>query len=115
MKTSYATMWLTVVALMASCGGTKETPGAKKLSGEIKIAGSSTVYPISMAIAEEFSKLHPGVKVSVSSTGTGGGFKNFFIPGKTDIKDASRPIKASEAQAARANKIEPIELHRPRK
>jgi len=109
-KRSWITVWLAVAALMASCGGTEETPGTKKLSGEIKIAGSSTVYPISMAIAEEFSKLHPDVKVSVSSTGTGGGFKNFFIPGKTDINDASRPIKASEAEAARANKIEPIEL-----
>jgi len=109
-KRSWITVWLAVAAMMASCGGTKDTPGTKKLSGEIKIAGSSTVYPISMAIAEEFSKLHPDVKVSVSSTGTGGGFKNFFIPGKTDINDASRPIQASEVESARANKIEPIEL-----
>jgi len=104
------TMWVTLSAILGGCGDREGATGGDKLSGEIQIAGSSTVYPISMAMAEEFSKLHPGVKVSVSSTGTGGGFKNFFIPGKTDINDASRPIKASETAAAVANGIEPIEL-----
>lgn len=104
------TMLVALAALLAGCSGKKDNAKGDKLSGEIQIAGSSTVYPISMAMAEEFSKLHSDVKVSVSSTGTGGGFKNFFIPGKTDINDASRPIKASEAAAARANGIEPIEL-----
>lgn len=105
------TMWATLAAILAGCGDKNDNSYSDKLSGEIKIAGSSTVYPISMAMAEEFSKLHPKVKVVVSSTGTGGGFKNFFIPGKTDINDASRPIKASEADAASANGIEPIELN----
>ena len=106
------TVWVVLAALFAGCGGKEDNAAGegKKLSGEVQIAGSSTVYPISMAMAEEFSKLHPKVKVSVSSTGTGGGFKNFFIPGKTDINDASRPIKAKEVAAARANGIEPIEL-----
>ena len=103
------TMWVALAPLLGGCGGGDDA-GGDKLSGEIQIAGSSTVYPISMAMAEEFSKLHANVKVSVSSTGTGGGFKNFFIPGKTDINDASRPIKASEAAAARDKGIEPIEL-----
>jgi len=80
------------------------------LSGSIKIAGSSTVYPISVAIAEEFNKLHPNVEIPIQSTGTGGGFKNFFIPGKTDINDASRPIKESELKAALENGIEPVEF-----
>ena len=104
------TMWGALAACLAGCGGEKDSDEREGLAGEIRIAGSSTVYPISMAMAEEFSKLHPNVKVVVSSTGTGGGFKNFFIPGETDINDASRPIKASEAAAARANGIEPIEL-----
>ena len=99
-----------VLMLLVGCGGGEDSGGGDALSGEIQIAGSSTVYPISMAMAEEFSTLHPKVKISVSSTGTGGGFKNFFIPGKTDINDASRPIKASEIAAARAKDIEPIEL-----
>lgn len=105
------TVLVMLVALVAGCSseGDRQYSG-EKLSGEIKIAGSSTVYPVSMAMAEEFSKLHPGVKVSVSSTGTGGGFKNFFIPGKTDINDASRPIKDSEVEKCRTTGIEPIEL-----
>ena len=104
------TMWTALAGILAGCSGEDDQSSGKTLAGEVQIAGSSTVYPISMAMAEEFSKLHPKVKVSVSSTGTGGGFKNFFIPGKTDINDASRPIKASEADAARAKGIEPIEL-----
>jgi len=99
---------LLAAMVLTGCGGGDD--GGDKLSGEIQIAGSSTVYPISMAMAEEFSKLHPNVKVSVSSTGTGGGFKNFFIPGKTDINDASRPIKSSEVDKCREKGIEPIEL-----
>jgi len=81
-----------------------------ELGGEVKVAGSSTVYPITMAMAEEFSKIYPDVVISVQSTGTGGGFKNFFIPGLADINDASRPIKEEELKAARENGIEPIEF-----
>lgn len=110
-----AKMWqiMTIVAMatvLTGCGDSDEGGDGKELSGEVQIAGSSTVYPISMAMAEEFHKLHPKVKVPVTSCGTGGGFKNFFIPGKTDINDASRPIKASELEKARAAGIEPIEL-----
>ena len=101
-------IWVACAAILVGCG--KKDENGEKLSGEIQIAGSSTVYPISMAMAEEFSKLHPKVKVSVSSTGTGGGFKNFFIPGKTDINNASRGIKDKEAASARANGIDPIEI-----
>lgn len=81
-----------------------------ELTGSIKIAGSSTVYPISVAIAEEFNHIHPNVEIPVQSTGTGGGFKNFFIPGKTDINDASRAMKDSEKESAMANGIEAIEF-----
>lgn len=71
------------------------------LSGTIRVAGSSTVYPITTAVAEDFTAMYPDVQVAVQSTGTGGGFKNFFIPGKTEINDASRPIKDSELAAVR--------------
>jgi len=84
-----------VLAVLVGCSGGDQ---GDKLAGEVRIAGSSTVYPISMAMAEEFKKIHPNVRVTVSSTGTGGGFRNFFIPGKTDINDASRPIEASEVE-----------------
>lgn len=87
---------------------TPVTP-AQQLSGEIKIDGSSTVYPISEAVGEEFQKANPNVKVVVGISGTGGGFKK-FCAGETDISDASRPIKTSEMEACQKNGIEFIEL-----
>ena len=83
---------------------------AEDLSGEVDIAGSSTVYPISTAMAEEFFRVHRNVQVAVKSTGTGAGFANFFTSGKTDINNASRPIKESELQLAREDGIEPLEF-----
>lgn len=79
------------------------------LRGEIKIAGSSTVGPITQAVIEEFSKTQPEVRISNAITGTGGGFKKFTV-GETDLSNASRPIKGSEAQAAQSGGIEFIEL-----
>ena len=59
-------------------------PAAKTLTGEILIDGSSTVFPITQAVAEEFTILNPDVKISVGVSGTGGGFKK-FCPGETMI------------------------------
>jgi phosphate transport system substrate-binding protein len=111
---------LATTALLMLCGAfafaggqaeeQAEGQGQAELSGDIKIAGSSTVYPISVAIAEEFQKMHADVNPTVQSTGTGGGFANFFIPGETVINDASRPIADSELQQARDNGIEPLEF-----
>ncbi len=98
-----------IVPFAVFAGGEQEESG-EQLSGSIKIAGSSTVYPVTVAMAEEFSKMHPQVEIPVQSTGSGGGFKNFFIPGKTAINNASRPIKDSELEAARENGIEPLEF-----
>jgi phosphate transport system substrate-binding protein len=76
----------------------------------IKIDGSSTVYPITEAVAEEFGKEKKGaIKVTVGISGTGGGFKK-FVRGETDISDASRPILAKEMEDAKKNGIEYIEL-----
>ena len=75
----------------------------------IKIDGSSTVYPITEAVAEEFQKSNPNVKVTVGISGTGGGFKKFGR-GETDISDASRPIKPSEVELCKQNGVEYIEL-----
>lgn len=66
-----------------------------QLQGDVKIDGSSTVYPIMEAVVEEFGMEQPGVKVSLASSGTGGGFKA-FIAGATDISNASRHIKDEE-------------------
>lgn len=94
--------------VVVGCGG--DAPESEKTAGEVKIAGSSTVYPISTAIAEEYQKRHPNVSISVSSTGTGGGFSNFFCEGKTDINDASRPMTNSERELCRENGVEPVEF-----
>lgn len=84
-------------------------PHAALAATYIKIDGSSTVYPITEAVAEEFQKDNKDIRVTVGISGTGGGFKK-FCRGETDISDASRPIKASEIALCRENGIEYIEI-----
>ncbi len=81
----------------------------KELQGEVSIDGSSTVYPIIEAVAEEFNLTQPSVKVSVGVSGTGGGFKA-FIAGTTDISNASRPIKDEEKAELESKGIKFTEL-----
>ena len=98
------------VALLTGCFFLVMQPvHAESLSGVLKIDGSSTVFPITEAVAEEFGNANPDVKVTVGVSGTGGGFKK-FIAAETEISNASRPIKAAEAQAAGEKNIEYIEL-----
>ena len=80
-----------------------------QLSGSVLIDGSSTVFPITEAVAEEFNKVQKNVKVTVGVSGTGGGFQK-FCNGETAIQDASRPITASEVTACQAKAIEYVEL-----
>ena len=75
----------------------------------IRIDGSSTVFPISEAVAEEFKRANPNVDLSVGISGTGGGFQK-FCRGETDISDASRPIRAPEMEACQKAGIEFVEL-----
>ena len=98
-------------APMTSTGDSKPaSPAAdEKLMGEIVIDGSSTVAPITTAVAEKFSTLQPGVRVPVGIAGTGGGYKK-FIEGSTDINDASRPISKSEIEQCKEKGIEYVEL-----
>ena len=80
------------------------------LSGDISIDGSSTVFPITEAMAEEFGYATGGnVKITVGVSGTGGGFKK-FCAGETLISDASRPIKQSEVEMCAENGVEYVEL-----
>ena len=81
----------------------------KKLTGSIKIDGSSTVYPISEAVAEEFQSVHPKIKVTIGVSGTGGGFQK-FIAQEIDINNASRKIKSSEVESAKSKSLSFIEL-----
>lgn len=107
MKFRNLLMSLTVVA--ASSHGMAAEKGDKNLKGEVKLDGSSTVFPISEAAAEEFQKLYPGVKVTVGVSGTGGGMKKFSV-GEIDIADASRKMKPEEAKKAEESKIQSTEL-----
>jgi phosphate transport system substrate-binding protein len=72
--------------------------GGDELSGPINIAGSSTVFPLMSAVMEDFAAEHPGVDPDISSTGSGGGFSNFFCTGDTDFNNASRPIQPEEEE-----------------
>jgi len=101
------TVTTTVVSTTTTTVGMQEKP--IELSGSITIDGSSTVYPITEAAAEDFMKLYPKVSVTVGISGTGGGFKRFII-GETDINDASRPILKTEAETATKNGIKWIEV-----
>jgi phosphate transport system substrate-binding protein len=97
-------------SFIISCGSKNSSQGeTKKLEGEIKIDGSSTVYPITEAVAEEFRKEQPQVKVTVGVSGTGGGFKKFGR-GETDINDASRPIKDKEDSLCKTANIKYLQL-----
>ena len=99
---------LVFLALAVGCSRPGEGPGAG-LAGTVRADGSSTVFPISEAVAEEFQKVERGVRVTVGISGTGGGFKK-FTAGETDLSDASRPIDPGEAEQAARNGIQYIEL-----
>ncbi len=86
-----------------------DAQAAEQLDGSVRVDGSSTVYPITEAVAEEFGATNPRVRVTVGISGTGGGFKRFVL-GETDISNASRPIKKKEHDAAVAGGIEFIEI-----
>lgn len=93
-----------------SCGNNKgQDKGEAGGSGTISIDGSSTVYPITEAVAEEFRAVKPKVDVTIGVSGTGGGFQKFGR-GEINISDASRPIKAEEAAVAKENNINYVEL-----
>jgi phosphate transport system substrate-binding protein len=83
-------------------------PAALAQQKNIVADGSSTVAPITSAVVAEFVKVHPEIRVSVSTAGTSGGFKR-FLDGKTDLANASRAIKKAEIDGAAANGIEYLE------
>ena len=95
--------------LAVGCGGRDEAARQSLQAQVITVDGSSTVFPITEAVAEEFQKANPGLRVTVGSSGTGGGFQK-FCRNETDISDASRPIKATELEACKQAGIEFIEL-----
>jgi phosphate transport system substrate-binding protein len=92
----------------AACGDDDNGGGtgsaASGLSGDIRVDGSSTVGPLTEAVAEEFNAENPDVNVTVGTSGTGGGFEK-FCAGETDISDASREIEPDEAKTCQGNGI----------
>lgn len=107
-----------IIAVAAGCGSDDSTKAgnakgegssSSQLAGEVIMDGSSTVFPIAEAVAEEYMAKQPQVKVSVGSSGTGGGFKK-FIAGETDLTNASRPVKEEESTLIDEKGIEYTEL-----
>ena len=98
---------------IAACGSSDDDSSGSSssgdLSGTIKIDGSSTVAPLTEQLAEAFQNENPDVKVTVGTSGTGGGFEK-FCAGETDISDASRPIEPDETKACKADGITTSEL-----
>ena len=115
-------LFLPLALLAAACGdddtagstgdgssGGGEGAAGDELSGSVVVSGSSTVEPISIAVAEKFGESNPGVDVSVDGPGTGDGFE-LFCQGETDINDASSKIKDEQVAACDENGIEFVEL-----
>lgn len=107
---------LALAASLSACGGsetaTSDAGGdaaGEGVSGEVLIDGSSTVFPISEAMGEEFQIANPDAQVTIGVSGSGGGFKK-FCAGETDVSNASRPIKEEEAAACAEAGIEFAEV-----
>lgn len=119
LRVGYSSALVAMMASLAACGGgsqtaapdadTTETAAGSDLSGTVLVDGSSTVFPISEAMAEEFGAANPGVAVTVGVSGTGGGFQKFCAD-ETDITGASRPISQEEIDLCAENGIEYVEL-----
>ncbi|MFO0876012.1 MAG: PstS family phosphate ABC transporter substrate-binding protein [Gemmataceae bacterium] len=108
MRAGLGLFGLAVLLTLTGCPASNQ----EKPRGEQQIItadGSSTVYPVTEAAADEFQKKKPSIKVTVGNSGTGGGFKK-FVRGETDISDASRPILQKEIDEAKKSGIEYIEL-----
>ena len=105
--------WIAVIASssvlavgVAACGGGDDTTSGSGggVSGSIRIDGSSTVGPLTQAVAEKFKEENPDVDITVGQSGTGGGFEK-FCAGETDINDASRTIEPDEASACKKSGV----------
>jgi phosphate transport system substrate-binding protein len=114
--------WLAVISAatilvigVAACGSSDDETagggsGGGDLSGSIRIDGSSTVAPLTEAVAEEFMAENSDVRVTVGTSGTGGGFEK-FCAGETDISDASRAIEPEEEDACKKGGVGYQEVH----
>jgi phosphate transport system substrate-binding protein len=106
-----AVLAVLTLGLVACGGGTPPAgEGGEAAPVLITVDGSSTVFPIAEAVAEEFGKAHPNTRTpTVGISGTGGGFQK-FCRGETDISNASRPIRPAEIEACKTAGVEYIEV-----
>ncbi len=104
--TKHVALAIFISLFLSSCSGNNS---GDTLTGEVKIDGSSTVFPITEAVAEEFRSEAPSVRVTVGVSGTGGGFQK-FIRGDIDINNASREIKPSEIKEAEESGVDYLRL-----
>ncbi|AFZ47143.1 phosphate ABC transporter substrate-binding protein, PhoT family [Cyanobacterium stanieri PCC 7202] len=107
--TSTLTTSLVVATGLIGCANQSAMTSNSDLTGDIVIDGSSTVYPITEVMSEEFERDNPNVRIAIGISGSGGGLSK-FCAGETDISNASRPIRASEIEQCEQNGIEFIEL-----
>ena len=115
MKLSKVLLSVAIAGTMFSCGGGKADESSSnvsektKLTGKIRIDGSSTVFPISGGMAELYRNEEPNVKVIVNKSGSGSGFKMFYAK-EIEISDASRPIKEKEIKKCKENGVDYMEI-----
>ena len=118
MTSSRSRLWAIIAATallafgVAACGDDSDSGSGGNVpdvSGEVRIDGSSTVGPLSSAVAERFNEENGDVEIAVGQAGTGGGFER-FCAGETDINDASRQIEAEEIAACKQDGIKYVEL-----
>lgn len=108
-KNIKASLFAVALLSLTSCGGGNSETKNTELNGTISIDGSSTVFPITEAVAEEFRMIQPKIKVTIGVSGTGGGFKK-FARNETAISNASRSIKDKEIALCQENNISYLEL-----
>lgn len=117
-KKFYLVFSLILAGVLGSCASNNTTAtsgnnstgnATSSMGGAINIDGSSTVFPITEIMSEEFQNDNPDVRISIGVSGTGGGFKK-FCAGETDVSNASRPIKPSEAEECAKNGVNFIEI-----
>ncbi len=102
-------MFRSIIVVLAALVAAVPGQGASRLRGKVRIDGSSTVFPITEAVAEEFNKEFPRVRVQIGISGTGGGFKKFFRK-ESDINNASREIQGKELELAKEKGADYLEL-----
>ena len=111
MATTVAASATTAVAAGGSAGAFGlEAVDPMSVSGDIAVAGSSTVFPLAEAMAARFEDEGYGGLITIDSIGSGGGFERFCVAGESDVSNASRPIRDSEVESCRSIGREPIEF-----